>query len=1311
MTVCLPKNCQLLSPDPEHGKSPIQNKFVGHYVIEASAGTGKTFTIAKIFFDLIIRGIRPSSILITTYTRDATAELKDRLHKEIREGLELYKESCDKQSACDQSPPSDDDDDDDNKAYWRIDKTKYAYLQECDKNFNTVTISTLDSLVHRILHENADLSLNCDNFEVTEKFQTNHAFQRFMADVVPKDEILLALISAYPTIERKKFTTLSEDAFSNDLSFRAELEKCARLNASPANHLNYEELGFSDFDDFVNSYRTWYDDFVKLVSELNDKEEEFIKYWNTYACPDASTTDAPAKTSSRNSSAKTKSKSTGTKEQNALDLSAIYLRLTLEHAHRNWVWFSDLLRNLPLAASHCPTSCNDAQKKNVSSRNGNKALQRLSTQRDERAERAKKSIENLKNVKAQRNSSSKCELFCALLNCLHSCQFSKSRILITYAVQPYLRCVDDDKQLKRIYEFNDFTKNLIQSTNSQTSDGASLVDAVKKRWECAIIDEFQDTNAAQWDFLRKFFLDDKHRLFLIGDPKQAIYGFRGCDIFVYRSAVNDIVNRQNSQNNVISRKLTLDMNFRSTPSMVETINALYRGNHLFWTEEKIEDDGYIDDNIADKLNCYTPVAAGHKSWHCIDKTTGKEVDSLVVSKISESTSKALSAWSERIVDIIEEDYLTKKICFYDENSETSHPVQSIYILCEKRKNLENLRKAFIARGIAFEDSKKNEKLFGAQESLDLLRIMFAIHNHEKNEYLAAALNTMFFGVPVYKIKEILALHDGRAKRKFKEWADMSNDCRKFSKLFDDILKTTRFRERLNVFSTTEAPYWRIRSLMERLATVAVYENMTWAQLLDYAVDAYWSEISDGEASDDDADSISVQNDLKIQMKTIHSCKGLQADVVFLLYPPGTKNNTLKTLVYHEKVDEQWTPLIDTESKSTDKSASALEESLERERLLYVAITRAKYRLHIPQYNKPNHPISLKLNQALDAFSCSKSDAPLALATPFALTRNDALSNKPAENTCDGSNDNQLDKDWTQRLISMTDEYDKKLAPPHPIPDRLKTKVGHNHSYSELKRRALGKNNVDDFILNIPQNAIPRDSVLPGGTNTGLFLHEALEKIDFQRVKRIRDKFDNCRRSPSDAESPFTMRFPPSSNESSDADLLGVEQLFSILNTKYKFSSNPSAVDAAKNIVYWTLTSEQHCIPNSEQALVLCEADKVISEMEFLTNCDGFTGVSGDYNETLDMFNGSIDCACRFGNQWFIFDWKSDKLSSYDDEYMRDHVLEKYGNQLAIYTSAFRKWLADVVPDNSQTFAGMIYVFLRGVKREGDSGFCMFPPAV
>ena len=64
-----------------------------------------------------------------------------------------------------------------------------------------------------------------------------------------------------------------------------------------------------------------------------------------------------------------------------------------------------------------------------------------------------------------------------------------------------------------------------------------LTRAVRKKYACAVVDEFQDTDRRQWSIFRHLFLESpEHRLIVIGDPKQAIYSFRGADIFTYLQA-------------------------------------------------------------------------------------------------------------------------------------------------------------------------------------------------------------------------------------------------------------------------------------------------------------------------------------------------------------------------------------------------------------------------------------------------------------------------------------------------------------------------------------------------------------------------------------------------------------------------------------------------------------------------------------------------------------------------------------------------------------------------------------------------------
>ena len=99
--------------------------------------------------------------------------------------------------------------------------------------------------------------------------------------------------------------------------------------------------------------------------------------------------------------------------------------------------------------------------------------------------------------------------------------------------------------------------------------GDELVRAMRNRYHVALIDEFQDTDELQWKFFHRVFIESEGRniAYLIADPKQAIYGFRGADIATYIEA------REEVQQAGTSRVSLID-NFRSTPLMIEAYNCI-----------------------------------------------------------------------------------------------------------------------------------------------------------------------------------------------------------------------------------------------------------------------------------------------------------------------------------------------------------------------------------------------------------------------------------------------------------------------------------------------------------------------------------------------------------------------------------------------------------------------------------------------------------------------------------------------------------------------------------------------------------------
>ncbi|NJK89940.1 MAG: UvrD-helicase domain-containing protein [Myxococcales bacterium] len=99
--------------------------------------------------------------------------------------------------------------------------------------------------------------------------------------------------------------------------------------------------------------------------------------------------------------------------------------------------------------------------------------------------------------------------------------------------------------------------------------GSEIVRSVRDRFDLALIDEFQDTDAEQWSIFRRVFAESPaHGLVLVGDPKQAIYGFRGADLHTYLEARKERLAAGASE-------VTLDACYRSTPALVSVLNEMF----------------------------------------------------------------------------------------------------------------------------------------------------------------------------------------------------------------------------------------------------------------------------------------------------------------------------------------------------------------------------------------------------------------------------------------------------------------------------------------------------------------------------------------------------------------------------------------------------------------------------------------------------------------------------------------------------------------------------------------------------------------
>jgi len=157
--------------------------------------------------------------------------------------------------------------------------------------------------------------------------------------------------------------------------------------------------------------------------------------------------------------------------------------------------------------------------------------------------------------------------------------------------------------------------DVIAQTRARLADprtGAALARRVGSQFQAALVDEFQDTDADQWEIFRSIFAVlapevPRHLLLLVGDPKQAIYRFRGADIFAYLAA-----------RGVADRCETLTHNWRSTPALVDAVNSVFghRPKQSFALEQ-IEFEpvqaGRSDDGSAEAVLDLVWVDAGAKA--------------------------------------------------------------------------------------------------------------------------------------------------------------------------------------------------------------------------------------------------------------------------------------------------------------------------------------------------------------------------------------------------------------------------------------------------------------------------------------------------------------------------------------------------------------------------------------------------------------------------------------------------------------------------------------------------------------------------
>jgi exodeoxyribonuclease V beta subunit len=428
--------------------------------------------------------------------------------------------------------------------------------------------------------------------------------------------------------------------------------------------------------------------------------------------------------------------------------------------------------------------------------------------------------------------------------------------------------------------------------------GAELAARLRARHPHALIDEFQDTDELQWSIFRRIYLEapaGEAHLTVVGDPKQAIYGFRGADLATYLAARGELLAGR--------EPVRLETSYRSSAGLVAALDGILGGEPAFFT-------GGIE---------YRPVAAAKQA--SADQGAPLVLFDLGAFETVEQRRAALAARISREIAAL--DVRPEEIFVLTRTIQESRQMA-------ERLRADGIRCAFV----------QQEGLMQTAEASEVRDLFAAIAAPRDRSARLRAWQTRFFALGLGELEAAAEAGDDHPLvARLLAWRELA-DRLDYERLLPRILRDSRLCERELVLAPGERALTNFLHIFEIVLDEMLEARCDVAELARrigrWIVDTEDSEERNVQRLESERDAV--------QIMTIHRAKGLEAEVVFLYGGdgPGRQGGAR---VYHE--DGERRLQIGSAAPAAIKEAAAAEERGETERLLYVALTRAARRLYLP----------------------------------------------------------------------------------------------------------------------------------------------------------------------------------------------------------------------------------------------------------------------------------------------------------------------------------------------------------------------------
>jgi len=1197
-----------MRPQPFH---LIQCPLEGTNLIEASAGTGKTYTICSLYVRLIVeKAYNVSNILVVTYTDAATEELRERIRHVLYDMHVLYASYLKNKPFKTSS-----------YAPWMIDmfgqcpptSNRVQNLELAIRNFDEAAIYTIHGFCHRILKENA--------------FESGVIF----------DAELLADVSHL--VQEIADDFIRQHLYDASLLFLQYARKTGHKPNTMKQWTRYVlQTPFAKITPDVT---------CPSDQEIINQEKHYIAYF----------------------------------EQAGIIFKNYYNEI------------NDLLNyDNRLNRTNYPIAQMAEYMKNLSALFSNSPYTRLPTELLEKFQASairrntKKAFEPPEHLFFD-----VCEQLIDSYAALEDLYQQKMIYIQREFMQNAQSVLFEKKKKLQIQSFDDLLHYVYKAL--ENGGNSLLAKSIRKKYRAALIDEFQDTDPIQYQIFYTIFNHSDCILYIIGDPKQAIYSFRGADLFAYLKGVENA-----------DHQFTLDTNWRSSALLVEAINTIFLQNPSAFIYDNVQfhpvqpqlpDVQMIIDNKPQCPLQILYIENSEKPESPLNKGTAREI---IYNQVADHIFKLFQL-------------SRKKMALLD-----GIPIQpaDIAILVRQNYEADNILIALRKRGIPGVVYSK-DRVWSSAICSDFSQTIAAVADFQNEQKLKSALTSALIGMNADKLLDTIA-----DSNRFDEWIkrfQLYHDLwqqKGFMVMFRYLLSRENIRANILSMKNGERLLTDILHIAELLHQVDMEKQPGMSGLMEY-----FNRYRAGEQFVRHDSNMRLETDENaVKIVTIHKSKGLQYKIVYcpFLWEGSQLNIKKRPFVFHDPGNDYALTLPITKEEKVKCIEWANTECLaENMRLLYVALTRARYQCYLVHGNISgikSSPFSWLLHGK--DLSHNGQQIPYNVVS---LLEESTITRKKIWHALTHLKDNEniqiCYQTWPLPEITSSEalSFSETMPVPYELtcqnPCQVIDSSWRITSFSALTSTTSHASELPDYdIYSDPNHDIIQHAekapkpmsifAFPKGARPGTFLHELLEQVDFEKSD---DQYIQSLVSDKLAVYGFDLKWQKTiirlidrvkwaslSKTDPDFRLGRIQKDFQITELGFYFpitDIQPNRIKAIIDTVPWVSRAKMDMYPL-------------------------------DTYQINGMMKGFIDLIFSYKNKYYILDWKSNylgpELKDYNQSSMKRAILSHYYIlQYYIYTIALHRYLAQRIENYSfeTHFGGIYYIFLRGLDNKNSGNYGIF----